>query len=550
MSIASEKILPHPLSTSLTFRNGMASSGVGFRHRASRTSQKYLPESMSAGVAMLDYDGDGRLDLFFVNGAALKDPMTVTDRPDKTNPIYWNRLYHNNGDGTFTDVTIKAGLQGHSYGMGVAVADYDNDGLPDIYVTNLGENILYHNNGDGTFTDVTRQAGVAAGGWSTGACFVDYNRDGLLDLMVSRYVEWNFSRNVICGGERPQYRSYCHPDLFPATTHLLYRNNGDGTFTDVTSESGIAKYPGKGLGVAINDFNQDGWPDIAVANDSHPQQLFRNNGDGTFTESALELGLAYDDGGNVFAGMGIDFADYNDDGWPDIFINALARQRYALFRNDHGTSCEYVTNSSGLGRISLLHSGWGAHFLDYDNDGVKDLFIAQGHVMDNIAMLQPWIHHTEPPMLLHYDHGSFSDASAKSGRPFATALAARGAAFGDLNNDGFIDVVINCNDSPPVILMNNGNANHWLIVQLIGHKSNRDGIGSRVKLISRSGKAQYGYVSTAGSYLSASDKRVHFGLGEETQARLIEITWPDGHIQILEAINADQILTVHEAGKR
>jgi hypothetical protein len=520
---------------------------VRFVNQASHTSQKYLPESMVGGVAMLDYNKDGYLDLFFVNGAALADPMTAGQQPDKRDPRFWNRLYRNNGDGTFTDVTEAAGVRGHSYGMGVAVGDYDNDGWPDLYVTNVGRNILYHNNGDGTFTDVTEKAGVAGGGWSAGAAFVDYDRDGRLDLIVTRYLEWDFSSNVWCGEHRPGYRSYCHPDQFKPITHLVYHNNGDGTFTDVSKKCGIGSAPGKGLGIAINDFDRDGWPDILVANDSFPQQLFRNNHDGTFSESALALSLAYDDDGKTFAGMGVDFADYDNDGWPDVFINALANQRYALFRNAKGHSFDYVTGPSGVARITMLHSGWGARFIDYDNDGWKDLFVGQGHVMDNVELTEPSVKYREPLLLMRNRAGKFDNVSAQSGAPFQQPLAARGAAFGDLNNDGFVDIAINCNDGPALVLLNQGgNGNHWLLVNTIGSVSNRDGIGASLRLVSESGLEQYGYVSTAGSYLSASDKRVHFGLGQDRMVRFLEIIWPAGTVQRLEKIPADQILTVQE----
>jgi len=338
---------------------------------------------MGAGAAMLDYDNDGSLDLFFVNGAALRDPMPPGSKPDKSDPRYWNRLYKNNRDGTFTDVTVQAGLRGEGYGMGVAVGDFDNDGRPDIYVTNLDRNTLYHNNGDGTFTDVTAHAGVGGSGWSVSACFVDYDRDGRLDLIVTRYLDWDFSRNVYCGEKRPGYRAYCHPNEYQPVTHLVFHNNGDGTFTDVSKKCGLGAVPAKGLGIAIDDFDRDGWPDIVVANDSFPEQLFRNNRDGTFTEVAAEFGMAFDEDGKTFAGMGIDFADYNNDGWPGVFVDALASQRYALFQNRQGRSFDYVSGPAGISRITVSHSGWGAKFVDYDNDGWKDLFVAQGHVMDS-----------------------------------------------------------------------------------------------------------------------------------------------------------------------
>jgi hypothetical protein len=529
-----------------TFSDVTASSGLNFRNHASLTSEKYLIESMTGGVALFDYDGDGLLDVFLVNGAALADPMPAGRHPDKSDPRYWNRLYRNLGNFRFTDVTEKAGVQGHSYGMGAAVGDYNNDGRPDLYVTNFGRNILYRNNGDGSFSDVTEQAGVAAGGWSVGAVFLDYDKDGDLDLFVARYLDWDFSKNIYCGERKPGYRAYCHPDQFEPITHLLYRNNGDGTFTDVSRSSGIAGHPGKGLGVAIADFDRDGWTDIFVANDSFPQQLFRNKADGTFEEVALVLGLAYDEDGRTFAGMGADFADYDNDGWPDVFVNALANQKYALFRNSKGVF-EYVSGPSGVAGITMLHSGWGARFLDYDNDGWKDLLVGQGHVMDNIELTQPNIRYLEPLLLMRNRGGKFEDVSRQSGPPFQVPLAARGIGFGDLNNDGFLDLVVNCNDRPAVVLRNDGgNGNHWLLLQLTGTRSNRDGIGAEVRIVGESGLEQYAIVTTASSYLSASDRRVHFGLGKDSRVTLLEIRWPSGLVQKLEQIPADRVLTVRE----
>jgi hypothetical protein len=523
-----------------------AKSKIRFRHQASPTSEKYLPESMGAGVAMFDYDNDGYLDLFFVNGALIRDPMPQGAVPDKSDPRFWNRLYRNNRDGTFTDVTEKAGLQGGLYGMGVATGDYDNDGNTDLLVTNLSGNTLYHNNGDGTFADVTTKAGVAGSGWCTGACFVDYDRDGHLDLVVTRYVEWDFASNVYCGLHRPGYRDYCHPDQFKPMSYLVYHNNGDGTFTDVSKMSGIAASPGKGLGIAINDFDRDGWPDIFVANDSFPQQLFRNNRNGTFSNVAAAAGLAYNQNGGVFAGMGADFADYNNDGWPDVFVNALANQKYVLFRNQKGIF-EDVTDQSGIGATTIAHSGWGAKFIDYDNDGRLDLFVAQGHVMDNIELTDPGLHYREPLLLLKNTGGQFRDVSRESGPIFQVPLSARGAAFGDLDNDGSIDVAVNCNNGEAIILRNqSGRGNHWLMLNLVGSKSNRDAIGAKIRAVSDEGLEQHVFVSTAGSYLCSNDKRAHFGLGAAKKLRFIEITWPGGIVQRLDSIAADQILTVHE----
>ena len=532
-------------SVSPKFVNITERSKLAFVNHASHTSRKYLPESMVGGVAMLDYDKDGFLDLFFVNGAALKDPMGSVSQPDKSDPRYWNRLYRNNGDGTFADVTEKAGLKGAGFGMGVAVGDYDNDGFPDLYVTSLGRNNLYHNNGDGTFTDVTKAAELEETGWSTGAMFVDYDRDGLLDLFVSRYLTWDFSMDVFCGLPQPGYRAYCHPDQFKPVAHLLFHNEGHGRFRDVSAESGISKSPGKGLGVAFNDYDLDGWPDILVANDSVAQQLFHNLKNGRFEEVALLTGIAYDEDGNAFAGMGLDFADLGNEGWPSIFINALAKQRYALFRNRRG-SFDYSSGRDGLSAASLAHSGWGAKFIDYDNDGYKDIFVAQGHVMDNIALTQPDVKYLEPPLLLRNSPPTFTDVSARSGPVFSQPLAARGAAFGYLSNDGLISVAINCNDQPAVLLQLTGDTNHWLLVETIGTRSNRDGIGAELQITTEDGKHQTNIVSTAGSYLSASDKRVHFGLGTNQFVKAMRIQWPSGTLQNITDIKADQVLVVRE----
>jgi hypothetical protein len=500
---------------------------------------------MGAGVAWLDYDGDGQLDLFFVNGAALKDPLPRGRLPDKTDPLYWNRLYRNTGHGTFEDVTKWAGLQGKNYGMGVAVADYDNDGRPDIYVTGFGRNQLYHNEGEGRFKDVTDEAGVRGGGWSTGAAFLDYDGDGRLDLVVARYLAWDFDKNIWCGPEKVHERGYCHPNAFQSVTHLLYHNEGNGKFRDVSQQSGIAAHPGKGLGVAINDSDGDGRPDILIANDSVAQQLFHNNGDGTFTEMALERGAAYNSKGSSFAGMGVDWNDYDNDGWPDIFFNALSLQGYVLLRSTRG---EYddVSDGAGLTTTTMRYSGWGSKFVDYDNDGWKDLFVAQGHVMDTISVDFPSVSYKEPLLLLRNVHGRYEDVSSLGGPAFRLPEAARGAAFGDFDNDGSVDAIVNTNDGAPLLMHNKGSRNHWILIKTVGVSSNRDGIGARIHIVSESGLEQFGFVSSASSYLSASDKRVHFGLGSDRRLRRIEIRWPSGIEQTLSDVAADQILTVKE----
>lgn len=494
---------------------------------------------------MIDADGDGYLDLYFVNGAALQPGMSAKDRADKSDARYANRLYRNRGDGKFEDITERAGVQGQGYGQGVAVGDCDNDGKSDLYVTSLGANTLYRNQGAGVFADVTAKAGVTASGWSTSAGFLDYDRDGRLDLFVARYLDWDFGKNKRCGGEGQALRAYCHPNEFPATTHLLYRNIGGCRFEDVSAKAGLLKSPGKGLGVAFEDADRDGWPDVFVANDSYPQQLFRNRHDGTFEEMALTAGVAYDDDGKVFAGMGIGVADYNGDGWPDMFVNALANQGYSLFRNAKGLF-DYVSASTGLSTISKLHSGWGTGFVDYDNDGEKDIFVAQGHVMDNIELTQPGIRYLETPLLLRNSRGKLLDVSAQGGAPFSLPMAGRGAAFGDLDNDGAVDIVVAANDGRPRIFHNTAKENNWLTVDTRGVASNRDGIGASVRIVSSLGKEQFGFVSAAGSYLSAHDRRVHFGLGQDREVKLLEIRWPGGLVQSWKNLAANQIFVTRE----
>lgn len=537
-----------PPSDLPVFTDMTADSGVDFVNASSGTSQKYLLESMVGGVATIDYNVDGRLDLYFVNGAALQDPMPAGAAPDKSDPLYWNRLYRNDGDWRFTDVTEEAGVRGLGFGQGVAAGDYDNDGLPDLFLASFGRNVLYRNLGDGTFGEVTELAGVVGGGWSAAAGFLDFDRDGHLDLVVSRYVHWSFADNPWCGERKPDHRSYCHPKHFAPISHLLYRNTGDGRFEDVSESTGFGEAPGKGLGVAFNDYDGDGWPDIVVANDSFPQQLFRNLEGQGFEEVALLSGLAYDENGRTFAGMGVDFTDYDNDGRPDVFINALAHQRYALFRNE-GDLFEYVSGPTGVSGITSLHSGWGTKLFDYDNDGHRDIFVAQGHVMDNIELTQPDVKYLEPPVLMRNTGEAFTDVSESSGEPFRSPRAARGAAVADLDNDGFLDIVVNCRDQPPLLLRNQGNANNWLVVDLVGVSSNRDGIGARVRVVTDSGVEQTGLVSAAGSYLSSGERRLHFGLGASESVQELEVTWPSGTVEDVGTVQAGQVVTIRESAQ-
>ena len=518
--------------------------GVHFQYRAAHTSKKYLVETMGAGVALFDYDNDGLLDIFLVNGAPLNDPTPKNAIPQKTGPEYWNHLYHQKQDGTFEDLTEKAGLQGTGYGMGVAVGDYDNDGYEDLYVTAYGGNKLYHNNGDGTFSDVTEKAGVGGGGWSTSAAWIDLDGDGYLDLVVLRYLQWDFS-DVWCGEHQEGHRAYCHPDFFKPIGPLVYHNDGKGHFVEVSEKIGLSK-PGKGLGLAFADYDRDGKVDIFVANDSMVEFLYHNKGNGTFEEVGLFSQVALDGDGRTYAGMGVDFADYNNDGFPDIIVTDLANQRYALYENSHDGAFTYSSLSSGLGRMTLSHSGWGVKFLDYDNDGWKDILIAQGHDLDTIELTTPNLRYREPMLLSRNSGSGFVDVSGEAGSVFQQPWVARGLAIGDIDNDGRVDAVVTTNDGLAHILHNETPAqNHWLTLKLVGHKSNRDAIGAEVKLVTAKG-AQFAAVTTAGSYLSSTDKRVHFGLGTETVAQSLEIRWPSGIMQTLRQVRGDQILQIDE----
>jgi enediyne biosynthesis protein E4 len=509
--------------------------GLDFTHRNSPTEQKYLIETMGGGVALLDYNNDGLLDIFLVNSGKLEGPQKLPVNFSRRDPAYWNRLYRQNLDGSFTDVTAAAGLSkaGNDYGMGVAVGDYNNDGFPDIYVTNYGRNILYRNNGNGTFTDVTEEAGVGAGGWSVSAGFLDYDNDGRLDLFVSRYLDYDLSRNILCGS--PFY-SYCRPDKYDGTTNILFHNEGNGRFRDVSGTSGIASAMGKGMGVAFNDYDDDGFPDIFVSNDLMEQFLFHNKGNGTFEECGLEAGVALSDDGKPYSGMGAAFTDFDNDGLPDIMVTNLALEKFALYRNDGGGHFSYASLATGLAGLSARSSGWGVGLHDFDNDGWKDLFAAQGHVLDNVERINSGLRYLEPPGLYRNVAGKFQKPELQE----LPGVAGRGAAFGDLDNDGTIDAVVSVLGGHPLVLRGLSNKNHWLTLKLVGTISNRDGLGAKVRI----GK-QWVYATTAGSYLSASDSRVHFGLGGDTRVT-VEIRWPSGKRQILEDIATDRIVTMEE----
>jgi len=531
----------------VTYRDITQQSKIQFRNSNSPTTEKYLIESMTGGVGLFDYDNDGYLDIFATNGARIHKGQGDHEPADKSAPEFWNRLYHNNHDGTFTDVTEKAGVRGSGYGMGVATGDFDNDGYEDLLLTNYGSVILYRNNHDGTFSDVTALSGLRTEGWMSSAGFFDYDNDGRLDLFIGRYLDWSFSKNVYCGSREEGGRAYCHPDNFKPISSYLFHNNGNGTFTDVSARSRIAASPGKTLGVAFADFNGDGKIDISVANDSFPQFLFLNNGDGTFTENGVTAGSAFTDDGKTFAGMGTDAADVDDDGKPDIVTTALSNETYAYFHNAGGGLFDYDTNVSRLGEFTRLYGGWGMRIFDYDNDGTKDLFFANSHVMDNVHKTQPHVEYMEPLLLLKQVGRKFVNVSAQSGAVFSEKWASRGAAFGDIDNDGDIDVVVvACGGGLYVLRNEGGNINNWIALDLRGTRSNRDGIGARVKLTSEAGKIQYGMVTTTASYQSAQDRRLYFGLGQEKAVRRIEIVWPSGTKQTVNNPATGKVVTIKE----
>jgi hypothetical protein len=550
---------PAPQAQSpVTFSDITASTGINFRRAPSFTTVKYLIEAVGGGVAMFDYDNDGRMDLFFTNGAALKDPMPKSEVPDKRDPKYWNRLYHQKADGTFEDVTETAGVKGSGFSMGVTAADYDNDGDSDLFVTGYGGNYLYQNNGAGTFTDVTKSTGVAGSGWSTSAGWLDYDRDGRLDLFVGRYVEWDFETgSVYCGEMKPGYRAFCHPDNFKGATNILYHQRADGSFEDVSGKSGIEQPGGKALGVAFGDFDNDGFMDIFVANDSVRQSLYRNKGDGTFEDIAIASGAGYDENGKTYAGMGVDAADYDNDGYLDVFITTLSNETYPLYHNDRELTFTYATNSTGVGQITLLYSGWGTRFIDADNDGLRDLFVAQGHVLDTIEKTNSYLRYKQMPLLMLNTGKGFVNISATAGPAFSNALAGRGAAFGDLNNDGQIDVVIASLEGPPVVLRNNGTnnsvkgavKNHWLGLSLVGSKSNRSGIGTRITVTDSLGRKQTFDANTSGSYLTSNDPRIIVGVGSAS-VKKIDVNWPSGSVQVLTEPQVDRYLVISDASSR
>jgi enediyne biosynthesis protein E4 len=544
--VAREMRAQHPIQNTggIGFENRQPRSGIDFVLNNGTTVDKPIIDSIPGGVALLDYDNDGFLDIFFTNGARIPSLS-------KEVPSFYNRLYHNNHNGTFTDVTEKAGLSGAGYSIGVAAADFNNDGWTDLYVTGINHNILYRNNHDGTFTDVTERAGVSgvdsAGKklLSVSAAWIDYDNDGRLDLFVTNYLDWSTETSKICG--LPGKRLSCPPSLYPGEPNILYHNNGDGTFTDVSESTGIAGQIGKGMGVAVADYDADGWMDIFVANDNERNFLFKNRRGKGFDEVGVEAGVAYTDDGIPVSSMGVDFRDYRNDGRPGIFITALGGETFPIYRNEGNGLFNMDTYPANIGFSTYKMSGWGAGIVDFNNDGYKDLFSANSHVSEN-ADIDPQQHYLQTNAIFeNMKNNTFQDVSAHAGPGLNLRAAHRGAAFGDLNNDGKIDIVVSVIAGHAELLYNTAaNSNHWLLIETIGTKSNRDGIGTQIKLTSQSGSVQFNQVTTAGSYASSSDKRVHFGLGRDKLAKEITLRWPSGTVQTLHNVKADQILRVTE----
>jgi len=519
-------------------------SGINWKHVAGSSPEKYLPESTGSGCAFLDFDNDGWMDIYLVNSGAC-------DFFTPTTPLR-NALYRNNRDGTFTDVTEKLGVPGGGYGMGVAVGDYNADGLPDLYVTQYGRNILYRNNGDGTFTDVTEQAGVAAPGWSSSAVWFDYDNDGKLDLFVCRFVDFSKTKHHRCNAPNlpglAGQAEYCYPRIYAPMPSWLFHNNGDGTFTDVSQKMRISDNPGKAWGVVATDINNDGWLDLFVANDTEANFLFRNNRGQRFEEIGFTAGIAYGEGGKARSGMGVDSADLNQDGWMDLFLTDLNHEFYALYENKHDETFDDKAASSGIAQTTEFMSGWGLKFFDYDNDGNLDLMIANGHPDDLIEMLHPGVGFRERLLLFQNDGKNLLNISATSGPVFSKPLAARGLALGDFANDSAVDVLVSVNDGPPQLLRNEtGSRNHWLGLKLVGTKSNRDAIGAVVTY--KAGDLQRTRMKVGGgSYLSSHDPRMVLGIGVRPKFDWVEVKWPGpgGVVQRLTDVPLDRYVTIVE----
>ena len=538
---------PESVRPVVQFTDIALSSGITFRHTNGNSGRYYFLETVASGGGFIDFDGDGDLDIYLLNGAAI--PGFVPVQPVSS------VLYRNDGNGSFTDVTDQAGVGNvGGYGMGMAVADYDNDGDDDLFVTNYGENILYRNEGVGVFDDVTAQAGLSVPRsplFSTSAVFLDYDRDGHLDLYVCVYVEFNFDTNRRCS--RDGIQSYCGPDIYEGVADLLYHNNGDGTFSDVSAKAGIANPKGKGLGVVGGDYDGDGWTDIFVANDLTPDFLYRNNGDGTFTDQALLAGVAYGEDGVARAGMGVDLGDYDRNGTPDIYVTNFSLEPNSLHRNNGNGTFTESTFGAGVGNPTLLFLGFGTAFKDFDHDGWLDLFAANGHVIDNISLFDSSITYAQTNQLFRNDgDGRFTDVSDRAGAPFQVERVHRGAAFGDVDNDGDIDILVTTVNDVPLLLRNNGTGGSGgnggygsLLVSTEGVRSNRNGIGARVTVVTDA-QRQRREIRSGYSYLAANDLRAHFGLGASTGVDSVIVDWPSGARDVVTGIEGGQWITIRE----
>jgi predicted NUDIX family NTP pyrophosphohydrolase len=516
-------------------------SGITWVHENAMSANRYMPETMGPGVAFCDYDNDGWADIFMVNSG-------VCDFYQPKTPLR-NALYKNNRNGTFTDVTDAAGVAGgHDFGMGCAVADYDNDGFPDILVTAYGRCTLYHNNGNGTFTDVTEKAGVASPGWTTSALWFDYDNDGRLDLFLCSFVEFSLKSNVFCGDNKLGKRFYCIPRVFKPTPSLLYHNNGDGTFKEVSAGTDIHKALGKALGVVATDINGDGRMDLFVANDTVQNFLFANRGNGKWDEIALAAEVGFSVNGTPRSGMGVDAADVNGDGRQDLFVANVDQEMFSLYKNDGNEFFSDVAAANGVAQATRLLSGWGLKFFDYDNDGMVDLFLANGHPDDMIENYSQQVHYKEPLLLFHSDGTKLTNVSDQAGPAFGKMFPARGLAVGDFDNDGRVDVLIGNNGGAPVLLKNNaGSGNHWIGIRLQGTACNRDGIGATITW-SANGVRRSRYKSTGGSYLSSHDMRDVLGLETAAKVDWVEITWPQpsGRVERFSDVPVDRYVTIVE----
>jgi hypothetical protein len=532
-------------SSSVTFRDVTRQAGIQFKHDNGAFGKKWLPETLGPGVAFIDYDNDGWPDIFLVNGM---------DWPGHGNKRSTPKLYHNNHDGTFTDVTHKAGLDAvEMYGMGVAVGDYDNDGYDDLFVTAYGQNHLFHNNGNGTFTDVTQKAGL--GGikeFSTGAAWVDYDKDGKLDLVVANYVQWTPETDLYCTLDGKS-KSYCTPESYKGTSVRLWHNRGDGTFEDTTKQAGLDDPTSKTLGIAVLDYDGDGWPDLLLSNDTQPNKLYRNNGNGTFTEKAVLAGVAFSEDGVARAGMGVDAADYDRSGHPSLLITNFANQMLSLYHNEGSGLFVDEAPQSEIGRASLLTLGFGCFFFDYDLDGWPDIFVANGHIDPEIQHVQANVKYAMPPHLFrNVGKGHFEEVTKSMGAAFNMPRVARGAAYADVYNDGRLDILMATNDGPTALFRNEASgattgaaANHSLRVKLVGTQSDRDGIGAKVRVMSPEG-TQTEMMRSGSSYLSASELVLTFGLGQHEKADRVEIVWPSGQVDRLSNVAAGQTVVVSE----